>query len=125
MKSKPSRKKDFPLDQIRRYLEPGPVVLVSSAWKEQTNIMAMGWPMMLGFSPALFACYIWSENSSFEMLRRSKECVINLPTMELLREAVGIGNCRGETIDKFREFQLTPGAAERVKAPLPGVPRQL
>lgn len=118
MKSKRSRKKDFPLDQIRRYLEPGPIVLVSSAWKKETNIMTMGWHMMLGFSPALFACYIWSENHSFEMLRRSKECVINLPTVNLVKETVGIGNCRGGTIDKFREFQLTPVAAEKVKAPL-------
>ena len=51
--------------------------------------MTMGWHMMLGFSPALFACYIWSENHSFEMLRRSKECVINLPTVNLVKETVG------------------------------------
>ncbi len=58
-------------------LEPGPIVLVSSAWRDKTNIMTMGWHMMLGFSPALFACYIWEANHGFEMLRRSKECVIN------------------------------------------------
>jgi flavin reductase (DIM6/NTAB) family NADH-FMN oxidoreductase RutF len=59
MKRHTYRKRDFPLDQIRRYLEPGPIVLVSSAWRGNTNIMTMGWHMMLGFSPALFACYIW------------------------------------------------------------------
>jgi hypothetical protein len=27
------KKQDFPVSGIRRYLEPGPIVLVSSAWK--------------------------------------------------------------------------------------------
>jgi hypothetical protein len=38
---------------IRRYLEPGPIVLVSSAWRKKFNIMAVGWHMMLQFSPGL------------------------------------------------------------------------
>lgn len=53
------RKRSYPLDEIRRFLEPGPIVLVSSAWEGNVNIMTMGWHMMLGFSPALFGCYIW------------------------------------------------------------------
>ena len=112
------RKRDYPLTKIRRYLEPGPIVLVSSAWKERTNIMTMGWHMMLGFSPALFACYIWDGNHSFEMLRRSKECVINLPTSDLIDAVVGIGNCTGEKIDKFEKFGLSPVPGEQVGAPL-------
>ena len=118
MKRRTYRKRDFPLDQIRRYLEPGPIVLVSSAWRGKTNIMTMGWHMMLGFSPALFACYIWEANHSFEMLRRSKECVINLPTTDLVNEVVGIGNCTGDTIDKFEKFALTPVPSREVAVPL-------
>jgi flavin reductase (DIM6/NTAB) family NADH-FMN oxidoreductase RutF len=72
------RKRSYPLDEIRRFLEPGPIVLVSSAWQGSFDIMTMGWHMMLGFSPALFGCYIWEENHSYHMLRRSKECVIDL-----------------------------------------------
>ena len=73
---KPLRKKDFPVSEIRRFLEPGPIVLVSSAWQGQTNIMTMGWHMVMGFTPSLIGCYIWDENHSFEMIRRSKQCVI-------------------------------------------------
>jgi hypothetical protein len=36
------RKRDFPLDRIRRFLEPGPIVLVSSAWHDESDIMTMG-----------------------------------------------------------------------------------
>jgi hypothetical protein len=35
-------KKDFPVDRIRRFLEPGPIVLVSSAWSDKRrNLMTM------------------------------------------------------------------------------------
>jgi flavin reductase (DIM6/NTAB) family NADH-FMN oxidoreductase RutF len=76
-------KKDFPVGNIRRFLEPGPIVLVSSAWRGKTNIMTMGWHMVMGFEPSLVGCYIWSENHSFEMIRKSRECVINIPTADL------------------------------------------
>jgi flavin reductase (DIM6/NTAB) family NADH-FMN oxidoreductase RutF len=112
------RKKSYPLSEIRRYLEPGPIVLVSSSWKGASNIMTMGWHMMLGFSPALFGCYIWEENHSYEMLRRSRECVINLPTVDLVDTVVGIGNCHGAEANKFERFGLTAQRAAKVKAPL-------
>jgi flavin reductase (DIM6/NTAB) family NADH-FMN oxidoreductase RutF len=112
------RKKNFPVDDTRRYLEPGPIVLVSSAWKGETNIMTMGWHMMMGFSPALFGCYIWDANHSFELIRRSKQCVINLPTTDLLNEVIGIGNCSGADVDKFEKFGLTAVAGTKVDVPL-------
>jgi flavin reductase (DIM6/NTAB) family NADH-FMN oxidoreductase RutF len=112
------RKKNYPLSKIRRYLEPGPIVLMSSAWKGKTDIMTMGWHMMMGFSPALFGCYIWDANYSFELIRRSKECAINLPTIELANAVVAIGNSTGAEIDKFQQFGLTPLPAKEVGAPL-------
>src|ERR1700742_2656392 len=117
MAMKEYRKKDYPLSEIRRYLEPGPIVLVSSTWKGQFNIMTMGWHMMMQFSPALFGCYIWDGNHSFEMIRRSKECVINVPTVDLIDEVVGIGNTSGSKVDKFKKFGLTPVPGTVVKAP--------
>jgi flavin reductase (DIM6/NTAB) family NADH-FMN oxidoreductase RutF len=48
-------KKDFPVGNVRRLLEPGPIVLVSSAHNDQTNIMTMGWHMVMEFSPSLIA----------------------------------------------------------------------
>jgi flavin reductase (DIM6/NTAB) family NADH-FMN oxidoreductase RutF len=106
------------LEQIRRFLEPGPIVLVSSTWRGSNNIMAMGWHMMLEFSPALFGCCISDENYSYHMLRRSKVCVINLPTVDLVDTVVGIGNCHGGDVDKFQRFGLTAQRATKVAAPL-------
>lgn len=111
-------KKDFPVSQVRRFIEPGPIVLVSSSWKDETNIMTMGWHMIMGFEPSLIGCYIWEENHSFNMIRKSKECVINLPTADLAAIVVKIGNSSGRDINKFEEFQLTPLPGQKVAAPL-------
>ena len=50
----------------------------------------MGWHMMLGISSALFGCYTCEENHSYQMVRRSKACAINLPTVDLVDTVVGI-----------------------------------
>lgn len=112
------KKRDFPVEDIRRYLEPGPTVLVSSRWKEQTNIMTMGWHTVMEFSPSTIGCFITGANYSFELIRKSKECVINIPTEDLIDTIIGIGNCSGTEVDKFTEFGLTQEKAEKVKAPL-------
>jgi flavin reductase (DIM6/NTAB) family NADH-FMN oxidoreductase RutF len=111
-------KQDYPLEHIRRHLETGPIVLVSSANKGDTNIMTMGWHMMMEFTPALFGCIISNANHSFELIRKSGECVINVPTAELAEIVAGIGNCTGGKIDKFEKFGLTKTPADIVEAPL-------
>jgi flavin reductase (DIM6/NTAB) family NADH-FMN oxidoreductase RutF len=112
------KKKDFPVAKVRRFLEPGPVVLVSSAHKGERNIMTMGWHMVMGFEPSLIGCYIWDENHSFSLIRRSKECVINIPTLDLIDAIIGVGNTHGPDVDKFSEFGLTAVKAVKVGAPL-------
>ncbi len=112
------RKREFPVAEIRRFLEPGPVVLVSSAWKGERNIMTMGWHMVLEFVPSLVGCLISSGNHSHELIRRSRECVINVPTLELAKTVAGVGNCSGADVDKFAKFKLTAQEAEEVEAPL-------
>jgi flavin reductase (DIM6/NTAB) family NADH-FMN oxidoreductase RutF len=82
---------DFPVHKLRRFLEPGPIVLVSSAYKSETNIMTMGWHMIMETEPSLVGCYIWTQNHSFEIIRKSKQCVINLPTEDIAAKVVKIG----------------------------------
>ena len=114
------KKEDFPVSRVRQYLEPGPIVLVSSRWKGRNNIMTMGWHMVMEFTPSLVGCLISSGNHSQEMIRESGECVINLPTTKLTDEAIAIGNSSGAEIDKFVEFGLTALDAAEVDAPLIG-----
>jgi flavin reductase (DIM6/NTAB) family NADH-FMN oxidoreductase RutF len=112
-------KKDFPVEKTRRFLEPGPIVLITSAHKGERNIMTLGWHMMLEYDRV--GCFIWDQNHSFAMIRRSRQCVINLPTVDLIDAVIGIGNHHAsprDKADKFERFGLTPVPAAKVRAPL-------
>lgn len=111
-------KKPFPLPEVYGLLEPGPVILLSTAAKGKTNVMALSWHMMVEFEPPLVACVVSTGDDSYEMLLKSGECVINIPTVELSDQVVGCGNTHGSKVDKFTRFGLTKSAASHVKAPL-------
>jgi flavin reductase (DIM6/NTAB) family NADH-FMN oxidoreductase RutF len=112
--------KDLPLSKVYQLLEPGPVVLLTTAHKDRTNVMTMSWHMMVEFEPPLVACVVSNANYSFTALRATKECVIAIPALELAPKVVEIGNCSGcdRDVDKFERFGLTPAPAECVAPPL-------
>lgn len=78
--------------------------------------MTMAWHTVMEFAPSLVGCVIASGNHSFQMIRDSRECVINLPTTSLTDQVIGIGNTSGAKIDKFAHFGLTAEDAEQVAA---------
>jgi len=112
------KKRSLPLSQVYRLLEPGPVVLVTTARKGRPNIMAMSWHTMIDFEPPIVGCVVSDRNHTFNILKATKECVINIPTVELAAKAVSCGNTSGRSVDKFKTFGLTPDPASHVKAPL-------
>ncbi len=111
-------KTEFPLAQVYGLLEPGPVVLVTTARAGQANIMPMSWHTMMEFVPPIVGCVISDQNHTFETLRATGECVLNLPTADLAKKLVGCGNTTGTVVDKFKKFHLTPVPAAVVRAPL-------
>jgi len=112
------KKTSYPLSEVYGLLEPGPVVLLTTANQERTNVMTMSWHMMVEFEPPLVACVVSNRDYSFEMLEASGECVINIPSAELAEKVVGCGNTSGQEVNKFEHFGLTPTPASCVKAPL-------
>ena len=72
---------------------------------------------MADFTP-VFAMTTGSWNYSFAALRKTKECVIAIPTVNMLDKVVGVGTCSGADTDKFKKFMLTPVKGKHVKAPL-------
>ena len=111
-------RKSFPLSKVYGLLEPGPVVMVTTARGGRPNIMTMSWHTMIEFEPPLVGCVISNRNHSFDMLEATHECVINIPTVEIAEKVVGCGNTSGADIDKFEGFCLTPRPAALVGAPL-------
>ena len=110
-------KRSFPLSKVYTLLEPGPVTLVTTSRNGKPNVMTMSWHTMLDFEPPLLGCVI-SGSVSAKTLLKTRECVINIPTVEIAEQVVGCGNTSGADTDKFKKFGLTPLPASRVGAPL-------
>jgi flavin reductase (DIM6/NTAB) family NADH-FMN oxidoreductase RutF len=109
--------KELPLCKAFQLLEPGPVVLVTTASGGKVNIMTLSWHMVMDFTPRI-AFVTGSWNYSFKALMKTKECVIAVPAVDISAKVVGIGTCSGVDTDKFKKFVLTPVPARLVKAPL-------
>ena len=110
--------KNLPLSKVYQLLEPGPVVLLTTARKGRANVMTMSWHMMVEFEPPLIACVVSNRDYSFAALRATKECVIAIPAVELAPKVVEVGNCSGRNVEKFEKIGLTPAPAQHVAAPL-------
>jgi flavin reductase (DIM6/NTAB) family NADH-FMN oxidoreductase RutF len=109
---------DLALAKVYQLLEPGPVVLLTTASKGRANVMTLSWHMMVEFEPPLVACVVSDGDYSFAALKATKECVIAIPALKFAPAVVKVGNCSGRDVDKFERFGLTPMPAQRVAAPL-------
>ena len=109
--------KQLDMSKAFTLMESGPVVLVTTKDGKKNNIMTISWTMVVDFTP-VFAITTGEWNYSFRALRKTKECVISIPTFDMLDKIVGIGTCSGADTDKFTKFKLTPVKGRIVKAPL-------
>lgn len=109
--------KTLKLSKAFTLIESGPVVWVTTANGGRNNVMTISWTMVVDFTP-VFAMTTGPWNYSYAALRKSRECVIAIPTVDLIDEVVGVGTCSGSDVDKFARFGLTPLKARLVRAPL-------
>jgi flavin reductase (DIM6/NTAB) family NADH-FMN oxidoreductase RutF len=72
-------RKELPLSRVYRLIEPGPVVLLTTACEGRANVMTLSWHMMVEFEPPMVACVVSSADYSFAALRTTRECVIAVP----------------------------------------------
>lgn len=112
------RKRPLALSRVYGLLEPGPVLLLSTAHKGVANVMTLSWHTMLEFEPPLVGCVVSENDFSFAALNATRQCVLNIPTVELATQVVACGNASGAQVDKFALSGLTATSAERVAAPL-------
>ena len=111
-------KRKLPLAKVYQLVEPGPVVLLTTAHKGRNNVMTLAWHMMVEFEPPLIACVVSNANFSFAALKATKECVIAIPPAKMAYKVTRIGNISGRSLDKFTSFGLTPLPAKKITAPL-------
>ena len=114
----PRRRSSLPLSKVYGLLEPGPVVLLTTSHKGTANVMTMSWHTMMEFEPPLVGCVVSENDFSFVALNATRQCVLNIPTVELAALVVGCGNTSGAQVDEFVRFGLTQAPARLVAAPL-------
>lgn len=99
-------------------LYPVPAVMVSSKREgEKPNIITVAWAGTVCSDPAMLSISVRRERHSYEIIRETKEFVVNLVTKELVYATDYCGVKSGRDVDKFAEMKLTPQQMEHIKAP--------
>ncbi len=100
-----------------RLVNHGPVVLVTSSFRESVDVTPIAWCMPLSDEPALVALSIWPEHFIFYCIRKSREFVLNIPHSFMRAAVVGCGATSGRTVNKFRRYHLSKEPSRCVGAP--------
>lgn len=104
--------------QATRLINPGGIILVSSCYKDKTNIITLAWHTPISKEPGLIGVAIAKSHLSYELIQKSEEFIVNIPEVNLLKQTVACGTISGRKVDKFKESGLTPEKADKlIKAP--------
>jgi flavin reductase (DIM6/NTAB) family NADH-FMN oxidoreductase RutF len=95
------------------------VVMVTAVDTDgQANIITLGMYMPISHTPPLVCIGIAPKRFSHDLIARSSEFVVNIPSIDLVQEMHFCGTKSGRDLDKFTATRLTPIPANRVGAPL-------
>ena len=99
-------------------INPLPVVMVSSKRKnEKPNIITVAWAGTVCTNPPMVSISIKPSRYSYDIIKESKEFVINLVTKDICKVTDFCGVKSGRDIDKFKETGLTPFSSKYVECP--------
>ncbi|MEM7816616.1 MAG: flavin reductase family protein, partial [Candidatus Aenigmatarchaeota archaeon] len=108
-------KMQIDIDKVTRLLNPGEVIMITSAYKEKVTITTCAWQMPLSKEPPLVAVALAKKHFSSELILKSKEFAINIPDWSLLDKLIYCGSISGRTVDKFKETNFTKEKAKFLK----------
>lgn len=97
---------------------PLPAVMVSCGDMGKSNVMTAAWTGIINSDPAMCYVSIRKERYSYNIIKKTREFVINLTTESLCRKTDWVGVRTGAKIDKFKEMNLSKEKATKVKCPL-------
>jgi flavin reductase (DIM6/NTAB) family NADH-FMN oxidoreductase RutF len=98
-------------------LSPVPPVLVSCSDGERDNLITVGWTGIICTEPAKTYISLRPERFSYEIISKSREFIINLPSSHIIRSIDFCGVRSGRKLDKFKECRLTKEKATKVACP--------
>ncbi len=99
-------------------LSPVPPVMVSCGDMESSNIITIAWTGILNSNPPKTYISVRPSRHSFEIIKNTKEFVINLTPASLVKEADYCGIYTGKKVDKFEKCKLTKAEASTVGCPI-------
>ncbi len=97
---------------------PIPAAMVTCGDMEKSNILTIAWTGILNSDPAMVYISVRPTRYSYNIIKESKEFVINLTTEDLAYKTDWCGVKTGEKVDKFKEMKLTKQKANVVRCPL-------
>lgn len=99
-------------------LYPVPAVMVSCKREgEKANIVTVAWAGTICTNPPMVSISVRPERYSYDIIKETKEFVINLTTKELTFATDYCGVRSGKDVDKFKEMKLTELPSQHIKAP--------
>jgi flavin reductase (DIM6/NTAB) family NADH-FMN oxidoreductase RutF len=101
-----------------RMLNPGLVALVTSHMKGQPNIMAAAWLTPMSFDPPIVGMCVSPRCYTHEFIVKSEQFVLNIPSIELMKQVHYCGHVSGRDVDKFKQTGLTPTDPIALQTPL-------
>ena len=100
------------------FLYPLPVVMVSCGTMEKSNIITVAWTGIINTDPAMVYISVRPTRYSYQIIKESKEFVINLTTKDLAYATDWCGVKTGAKVDNIKEMKLTKETANLVNCPL-------
>ena len=98
---------------------PAPPALISCGTLEQPNVMTAAWTGIINSEPPMTYVSIRPSRFSHEIIKETREFVINLPSLNMVTAVDFCGVKSGRDVNKFKETGLTPIASSAVAAPCP------
>lgn len=99
-------------------LYPVPAVMVSCQKEgEKPNIITVAWAGTVCTNPPMLSISVRPERYSYDIIKETKEFVVNLTTKDLTYATDYCGVRSGRNVDKFKEMNLTPSESKHIKAP--------
>ena len=99
-------------------IAPLPPVMVTCGTEEKPNILTIAWTGILNTIPPKTYISVRPSRYSYNLIKESKEFVINLTPAELVRACDYCGVKSGDKFNKFEDMKLTTQKASVVSVPL-------
>jgi flavin reductase (DIM6/NTAB) family NADH-FMN oxidoreductase RutF len=118
LKSMAAKTEMNPVRGIRTF--PAFPVVMAVVGKEEKNIITIALVHVFSFNPPLVGIGVSPSRFSHELLHRSPDFSINIPSKELVEETIFCGEKSGKDFDKFEETGLTAIPGKKIGTPVIG-----